>query len=401
MNKLIIYIIDAARPDYINPTDTPFLHRIKANHGLTVLRPSFGFCERTEIMTGTKPLENGFFTAIGFDPSSSGYRKYKYLNAFFGVFDGVDKIIFGGLVRKVARRIYRRLGVGFDCYQIPFKYLSYLSLTEDSSAGIRFMKNAPNSLYKLCKKKGLKVNDSSFTSLGKADLKNDLARIDNLKHQLSNGNEDVYLVYISHCDSNAHYKGPESTNFRKSLSVLDQHLSDFYSWATTKLSENVKSIYIGDHGMREVINRFDITSAFHDFESIHKDRIEAIFVDSTVCRFWFKDKEVKLAFMNWAMGHREFTDFGVFYSCEDYEKLGVPNVSRRYGDLMWVANSGVLIEPCYFNPEKGVLNGMHGYIPKDNKDFGFITGDCGSYKSDIQDLVTANKIILRAINDIF
>ena len=74
--KVVYLLLDAFRCDYIDEKSTPFLYNC-SQKGIFYKQviPSLSFCERTEIFTGKKPNESGFFTAIGYEPASSQYKK--------------------------------------------------------------------------------------------------------------------------------------------------------------------------------------------------------------------------------------------------------------------------------------------------------------------------------------
>ena len=52
--KVLIVLLDALRHDYLNSEDTPFLYSL-SNKSIYVkkLVPGYGFCERSEILTGS------------------------------------------------------------------------------------------------------------------------------------------------------------------------------------------------------------------------------------------------------------------------------------------------------------------------------------------------------------
>ena len=72
----VLILLDAFRWDYLDAQNTPNLWSMR-ERGLYVrrLRPSLGFCERTELLTGAYPVTTGNFTAIGYDPSGSPFPR--------------------------------------------------------------------------------------------------------------------------------------------------------------------------------------------------------------------------------------------------------------------------------------------------------------------------------------
>ena len=76
----VLILVDAFRWDYINKTNTPFLYNLsKKNIYGKRIKPGVGFCERTEIFTGMRPIQSKNFTALGYDPEKSFYRKYRII----------------------------------------------------------------------------------------------------------------------------------------------------------------------------------------------------------------------------------------------------------------------------------------------------------------------------------
>ena len=79
----IFILLDGFRKDYLSNSTTPFLWKCsqEGEHYESV-EPSFGFCERTEILTGMRGDESGFFSAIGYDPANSPYSGKNILSFF-------------------------------------------------------------------------------------------------------------------------------------------------------------------------------------------------------------------------------------------------------------------------------------------------------------------------------
>ena len=71
MSKIFI-LVDALRNDYINKKNMPFLYYLSQNNlYINRIKPSLGFCERSEIISGYNSEQTGYFTAIGKDMKKS------------------------------------------------------------------------------------------------------------------------------------------------------------------------------------------------------------------------------------------------------------------------------------------------------------------------------------------
>ncbi|MCK4577946.1 MAG: hypothetical protein KAU50_04100, partial [Candidatus Marinimicrobia bacterium] len=62
-----------------------------------------------------------------------------------------------------------------------------------------------------------------------------------------------------------------------------------------------------------------------------------------------------------------FQQCGRFVDEDLAQQLDIPWGDRRYGDLLWVANQGVLVFPDFFHRDTP-YRAMHGYIPEDSPD---------------------------------
>ena len=78
MKSTLFLVADAIRSDYLNETDAPFLTSlISSSVYVKFLHPNFGFCERSEMFSGTRPDKNGYFTAITLDEARSPFGNVK------------------------------------------------------------------------------------------------------------------------------------------------------------------------------------------------------------------------------------------------------------------------------------------------------------------------------------
>ena len=85
-------------------------------------------------------------------------------------------------------------------------------------------------------------------------------------------------------------------------------------------------------------------------------------MDSTLVRLWFFSDKAKSIFSNSLKISDDFNDFGIFIDKDLSERECIPWGDRRYGDIVWWANTGVLVYPDFFHRiEK--YKGMHGYNP--------------------------------------
>jgi len=370
-----LFVLDAMRHDYVNEIDTPFLFSCsQGGEYYKKVIPNFGFCERTEIFTGLKPNESGFFTAIGYDPENSPFKQIKYA----ALLDYVEKIIlFYGLKELLPAKIIQILFRQFisyllkntvtkemNIYNIPFSLLPYWALTEDR-IDIR-NPNAYNvsSIFSLIHNNNKNYFYDSFTALNLQSNGTDLDRMNLALQDMYKNNNYFYLIYISTPDYLGHKYGPKSIELKKGLEHLDKSLKDYTEKALTHNSKS-KFIFLGDHGMANIEEYFNAESeilkiAKYNSLKLKKDYI--YFLDSTLVRIWFFSDKAKLIFTKELESSEDFNNRGIFIDQGLAKKQNIPWGDRRYGDLAWWANTGVLVFPDFFH-RVTKYKGMHGYDP--------------------------------------
>jgi len=375
MASRVLFLMDAFSSDYLSEENTPFLFDCSKKGEYTKkIVTGFGFCERAEIFTGISSLESNYISAIGFNPSKSPYKNITFL---LKLLDFFDKKIPVAIFRKILRRLLALLIYSFkhplNPYQIPYQMLKYFSLTEDyfDSSVPNFLNN--ESIFDIAKSNSKNIYEDSFTGLNK---KNNGTDDDRLNLVLKNLSEDysLYLVYISKMDSSGHKYGPNSNEVKKSLRILDKKLEKFVS-NFEEVQPGSTYVFLGDHGMTSIKERVDIRDVFFKMDksimtSVNNDYI--YFLDSTMLRVWVLNDKYKKEIEQYLMSHTKLVDKGIFYS--KYFKRKPP---LSLGDIVWCANSGVLISPDFFHNESDNLKGMHGYL--EPKEGGF--GTCIKYGS--------------------
>ena len=372
-----IILLDAFRHDYISQEFTPFLFKTALKgYYIKKIKPSFGFCERTEFFTGLKPNESGYFSAIGFNPKNSQYKNKTLLN-FLSFTENLfsDKVFITIKGNKYSLKfLFRKIIVKFifkskklNPYLIPYKFLKYFSLTED--AFDHFSPNAfkSDSLYDFFLRNNLSVSNNSYTSLSSKSFKNDLERLNNVTERFKKNQKDIYFIYISSPDKYGHLYGPNSSLLKEELFKMDTELESFKNNVNQHQENNF--IYIGDHGMIEVKHEIDCGSILLRIlikQGLLPDKDFIYFLDSTMFRIWFLNKaepNIKLDIVN----NDSFLTHG-FFPNEDFLIENNLPIDRKYGDILWIANPGVLVFPDFFNSSPA--KGMHGYDPNMNESKG-------------------------------
>jgi len=348
---VVFVLVDALRSDYLAKHGTaPFLSHC-AENGVYIerVRPSLGFCERVEIMTGVGFPENGYLSAIG--------RNKNRFNAY-SLLKGIPEIIRRNLFfRKAVKRIARRAGITLQPYEIPLSLLPELTLTEDREDHRKKNAFKVESLVDVFFEAEKRIS-WHFAALG-MDNGTDEDRISSLKKSFSRDAADLYMLYLGPLDITAHKHGPNSSEVARSLGEVDRQIRSLFEFMTVKDPESVLMV-LGDHGMAEVEQTIDAERAL--FAASKKVGLRPwkdfkYFLDSTTCRVWGEGrrfKEMEAEFI------REVE--GMLGSSGRWLD-GVWDKSV-YGEYIWVCNEGVLVFPDFFHRDQSVYKGMHGYNPE-------------------------------------
>lgn len=176
--KTVFLLIDAMRTDYLTQEDSPFLFNLaQENLYYKEVAQHRSYCERAEVFSGMSPMESGYFTALGYSPESSPYRKYSKLFDFLGPFDHIfrTKRLYRVFRNKLISTITR---IKMRSYSIPLGFLPYFNLTEDEYdfRDPRAFNGKPN-LFSFCEELGIKYFYESFTALNFSVSTNDEDRL--------------------------------------------------------------------------------------------------------------------------------------------------------------------------------------------------------------------------------
>lgn len=373
----VFLLLDAFRHDYLSEEITPFLWKCALEgESYAGVEQSLGFCERSEILTGLRGNETGFFTAIGFDPQNSPYSKAKWLRSMQ---KAEELILFLSciLTKKLSARIqqklrylvsrhFQRKGIKMPIYSIPCSWLPLFSLTEDRVDHRNPEAFPTTSILTLLEESDRSYCYDTFTALNlRSPYKSDRDRLNAVVRDSEVSPKDLYLVYISAPDAFGHLYGPESSEFQGVMRQLDKDLECFVRQIELIAPGN-RFLFLGDHGMVTVTKKFNVEK-----ELIHLLRLKGLrkghdvvyFLDSTMVRFWAMSIKARTLLSEALDSSEVFNVNGWWMDASWAKDNHVAWPDRRYGDHLWVANPGTIVFPDFFH-RFTPCKGMHGYDPK-------------------------------------
>ena len=368
MERKVIVILDAFRWDYISKDQTPFLYNFKEqNLYVKKLIPSPGFCERSEIFTGLTPNQSGNFLAYGLKKDISLKNNHRLFKILFmierlakrlGYFElnyKRKKINSHKMIRFLFKKLFKKSLKGSQL--IPYDFLPFFELTEDKYSMTNILEYPFETFFDTLNRKKIKFSTKAFTNLNSSSDLNDLDRIKLLEKIVADKSIIYAFLYIGETDFLGHKLGPKELINSGNLLLIDKKVKSLYKKIKV-LDNDLKFIFIGDHGMLEIKKDFEIESKILLYIKKYKLKrgVDVIwFIDSNYFRIWFfKEKKFHV---NCFKNEVSYKEFGSYLSLKKLEKLNLD--STKYGDLLWYAHKEVLIYPNFFNSIK--LKGMHGY----------------------------------------
>jgi len=177
--------------------------------------------------------------------------------------------------------------------------------------------------------------------------------------QHRNSDAKVIMGMFSDSDAAVHNCGPSSPQRRRITGEIDRKLQKI----SANYSDETTWIVIGDHGMTDVVDEIDVPAAIESLESrmnVRMGRDYLLFLDSTMARFR-RITEDGEKFLDEVKNVPLLREKGRFIDQQTAEEYSIPIDDRRYGDLIWWANPGILLFPDYFHNLRTHNKGMHGY----------------------------------------
>jgi predicted AlkP superfamily pyrophosphatase or phosphodiesterase len=348
-NLSILLLIDACRQDYIDEIHTPFLNNLKMQGVFGILYPTFGFEPDAAYIAGLYPDEANGGAQFWFSPEDSPFRFTKYLPKKLNCLPKIPDLVLRKILKEIA--MYNCEVPKPTTAHIPFPLLQYIGFSKKCKMeNSRFVPS--KGIFDILRDNGQKWLFHGPPKKG-VDI-NSVVRCvnDNLAPPKS-----FAFLHIGDLDKVGHRYGPESREIKKVLKKIDKGIEQILNVAK-KHFQFVHIVIIGDHGMMQVERTVDIGSALEELP-IKLGRDYLFFLDSTMARFWFfSDKAEKLIseLMRKMIG-------GHILSKVDKQKYHLNYSHNKYGDIIFLADPGVLIFPNFYQNRKPV-KGMHGYAPE-------------------------------------
>jgi predicted AlkP superfamily pyrophosphatase or phosphodiesterase len=341
-----LLILDACRRDYITPP---------------------GFTQRTTMFTGTYPDTSNAFSAFGYDPDNSPFKWVGKLGPVARAYQP-RKVMYP--MRVAVKRISRWASGQYhtDPAWIPGPYLPAFSVVEDHKPIFEEGAMPLTGIFDLLREQGRTFKYLAHPISGNDDEIHRMV-LDTFRRR-----EDHAFVFaqFSNLDEGAHHKGPlvpegyipakaqtdeDRVFMAKEIREIDRKCREIHE-ALAAGYDTFHFLAIGDHGMAPVMEKVNVQRMVESLP-LKAGRDYTLFLNSTIANVWFHtekaEREIRALFAD--------KPYGRIIEKEERQRRRIP-LDRRYGDLIFAADPGVLFWPDYFHVVEHDIKGMHGYLEK-------------------------------------
>lgn len=315
------------------------------------LRTVLGFSSGAipSLLTGRAPSQHGHWNLFYYDPTGSPFSWLRWLRHF------PDKLVNHRVSQKLIKESGRRLfhmGPQFECYVKP-TLMPYFNWVERRC---------------IYEPGGISGARSIFDDLVAGSVPyraytyhhwNDEQILDLAQNDLQNSDAEFFFVYLCQLDAELHSFWAHPERLQSMLGHYEAKLQAIFETAL-RLDPNASIAICSDHGMAPVTDRFDLVKEIDALGWKMPDDYLGVY-DSTMARFWFFNEKARES-MNACL---EKQKCGRVLSDGELEELGVFFPDRRYGETIFLLNSGWMFYRSDFHSGNWLPNGMHGYHPDD------------------------------------
>ncbi len=324
----------------------PFLDGVIARRA--PLATQFGYsctCDPT-ILTGALPRDHGHFSFFVYDPPRSPFKLLRPLGLLPSAV--VDRARVRGWISRGIGAALRYTGY-FQLYNVPFDVLPLMDYTEKRDlyqpGGIL---GGQETVFDRLRSRRVPYHLSDWR---RPEPENLAA----LHDAVSKGDIALGWAFLGGLDGVLHLRGTRSPEVARKLAWYETKLRAVLDVARTRY-DDVRLHVFSDHGMTDITATCDLMARVRA-TGLEFGRDYAAVFDSTMARFWFLKpgaRERVVAAIGAEPRGRILTD-DVLHAWD----IDFPG--RRYGELFWLADPGVLIVPSHMGLRP--IPGMHGYDP--------------------------------------
>lgn len=366
----IFILIDGLGWDYVK--DRSFLAPFAKSSGPARTVLGFSASAIPTLLSGKLPSESGHGNLFYYDPEGSIFRWTKPFRWLPINLINRIPLVRGLFSQFLSRETKRRCGYTgyFNIYSAPLKYRYLFGYNETKSVFLEGLRSG-QTIFEVLSQNNVPFVLSTYP-------RSDIDSLAVIRSALQNGEAPFCFAYLTELDGYLHQHCHDQSLVQDRISWYEEKLLDLYKVAR----ENFEStdIYVfSDHGMTPTRGTFDLISSIGQLpHNMPQDYVA--FYDSTMARFWFFSDKARKEITTLLERH----DCGSILSDDELKKEGVYFEDCKFGELVFVMNPGIVIEPSFMGEK--APRGMHGFHPGDHwSDAMFVSSNPNALPQHIRD----------------
>ncbi|HLX71606.1 MAG TPA: alkaline phosphatase family protein [Verrucomicrobiae bacterium] len=357
--------------------DDPFAREFAPNRKR--LNSVFGYSSACvpSILSGRWPDEHRNWCYFVYDPKNSPFKSLRLLR---------------WLPEKItSRRIFRRwlskfvkvqlsFRGYFDLYNIPFRHIALYDFTEKKSPLQPDGMNRGPNIFDFLEKRKIPYHVS-------APQKNEQQNLRALMSDVRAEKIDFAFLYWPALDGLLHSVGNQSPLVPEKLRGYEKWIQELLAVAEEHYAE-VRLYIFSDHGMANCDELLDLKSKIEPLP-LRLGKDYAVVYDSTMARFWFFNESAReqiTAALKAVPNGRILPD-------EELKRLRAHFPDRYFGELIFLANEGVLIVPSHMGERP--IRGMHGYHPEAKHSYAMLCTNQPDIPADVTGITDMFRLMTR------
>ncbi len=329
------------------------------------------------ILSGRWPVEHRNWCYFVYDPERSPFKALRPLRWLPAAI--TNRRIFRRWLSKFLKGPLKFRGY-FDLYNIPFKYISLFDFTEKRCPLRPGGMNRGANIFDV-----LECLDIPYHASDPA--RSEAENLADVMAELETERIDFAFVYWPGLDGLLHQVGNQSPEIHVKLQRYEQWIEKLTAVAGEHY-EDVRLYIFSDHGMANCDELLDLKSNV-DALPLRMGEDYAVVYDSTLARFWFFTERAR-QLVSECLGR---VSQGRIVPDEELEELHCLFPDRYFGELVFLANEGVLIVPSHMGQRP--IRAMHGYHPRDKHSYAALVTNQPHISSDIQAIPDIYRLMIR------
>lgn len=297
------------------------------------------------ILTGLAPRDHGQWSFFFCSPDTSPFRSLRALRHLPRLI--TERARVRGWLSKLIARLHGFTGY-FQLYQLPFEHAHEFDYCEKQDLFAPGGINGSPTVFDRLRERGVPFHMSDWR-------REEGHNLDSLKSDLATGKIRFAFVYLPALDGALHEVGKAHPDITQRIAAYESSLREVLELARRTYGD-VRLSVISDHGMADVGREEDLQALLSALPyQFGRDYVAAL--DSTMARFWFRSDGARAA----VAALLADLDWGRNLQADELAALGCDFDANRYGELIFLADPGVVITPSHMG--RTAPRGMHGYHP--------------------------------------